>query len=173
MAAGTLISVDEYLSTSYEPDCDYVDGELVERNVGEQDHAEPQIEIVAYLRERRKELGIYVSLEWRMQVSATRFRVPDITVLLGPRPKAPVLRTPPFICIEVLSKDDRMSSMSEKIDDYLNFGVKYVWVIDPRRRKGWIVTTEATVEAKDGVLRTSNPEITVPLSEIYARIAEL
>ena len=36
--APTLISVEEYLSTSYHPDCDYVDGELEERNVGEYSH---------------------------------------------------------------------------------------------------------------------------------------
>ncbi len=35
MATGALVSVDEYLRTSYRPDCDYVDGILVERNVGE------------------------------------------------------------------------------------------------------------------------------------------
>jgi hypothetical protein len=34
MATGALVSVDEYLSTSYDPDCDYVDGVVEERNVG-------------------------------------------------------------------------------------------------------------------------------------------
>jgi hypothetical protein len=32
MEAGTLVSVEEYLSTVYEPDCEYLDGELLERN---------------------------------------------------------------------------------------------------------------------------------------------
>ena len=32
MATRTLVSVEEYLATSYRPDCDYVDGKVVERN---------------------------------------------------------------------------------------------------------------------------------------------
>jgi hypothetical protein len=38
-ATGTMVSLDEYLSTVYDPDCEYVDGELIERNMGEIDHA--------------------------------------------------------------------------------------------------------------------------------------
>ena len=33
MSTRTLISVEEYLRSSYEPDCDFVDGEIEERNV--------------------------------------------------------------------------------------------------------------------------------------------
>jgi hypothetical protein len=51
--------------------------------------------------------------------------------------------------------------------------VKYVWVVDPRLQRGWIVTKEGRVAAQDDVLTTTNPEITIPLSEIYARIEEL
>ncbi len=32
MEAATLIAVEEYLATDFSPDCDYVDGELQERN---------------------------------------------------------------------------------------------------------------------------------------------
>jgi hypothetical protein len=35
----SLVSVEEYLKTSYSPDCDYVDGVVEERNFGERDHA--------------------------------------------------------------------------------------------------------------------------------------
>jgi len=34
-----MISLHEYLSTVFEPDCEYVDGELVERNTGELEHS--------------------------------------------------------------------------------------------------------------------------------------
>jgi hypothetical protein len=39
MGGSGVASVDEYLSTTYRPDCDYVDGRVVERNVGELDHS--------------------------------------------------------------------------------------------------------------------------------------
>ena len=56
-----------------------------------------------------------------------------------------------------------MQYMLEKIDDYLNFGVPYVWIINPRNRKGYVVTSESMFEAKSGVLESKDPAISVPL----------
>src|SRR5215468_8783215 len=103
MATGSLMSVKEYLSTSYHPDCDYVDGVLEERNVGDVDHSDLQSEIVYQLRARRREWGVWAAVEQRVQVSPTKFRVPDVCVVLGGKPKEKILHTPPFVCIEVLS----------------------------------------------------------------------
>jgi hypothetical protein len=38
MATSTSIPISEYRQTTYRPDCDYIDGEVKERNVGEQPH---------------------------------------------------------------------------------------------------------------------------------------
>ena len=43
MATATFTPVGEYLRTSYRPDCEYVDGELRSRNVGETDHSRLQM----------------------------------------------------------------------------------------------------------------------------------
>src|SRR6266700_7139250 len=83
MASRTLISVEEYLGTSYRPDCDYVDGEVLERNMGEKSHAKLQKAILLYLSAREKELRIWVIQEQRVQVSSKRFRIPDVCVTLG------------------------------------------------------------------------------------------
>jgi|SRR5579871_910247 len=166
MASRTLASVEEYLRTSYRPDCDYIDGEIVERNVGELDHSDLQSEIVAYFRSRRKTLGIFAYAEQRVQVSPTRFRIPDICVLTR-RPAEQIFRTPPFIVIEILSKDDRLTQMQERIDDYLQFGVRYVWLVDPATRRAWSYTNEGSLETKDLILRTENPAIELPLPEIF------
>ena len=56
--------------------------------------------------------------------------------------------------------------MEKKVDDYLNFGVRYVWVIDPRTRKAFAYTSYGMHRAKDA-LRTGNPAIEIPLSEIF------
>ena len=50
MPTGTLISVEEYLATSYRPDCDYVDGRIEERNLGELDHSSLQTAVAVFLR---------------------------------------------------------------------------------------------------------------------------
>src|SRR5882724_7628055 len=95
MASRTLISVEEYLRTSYRPDCDYVDGEVLERNVGELDHSWLQTALSSYLFARRGEWNITVLVEQRVQVSTTRFRIPDVCVILGPKPAEQILTRPP------------------------------------------------------------------------------
>jgi Uma2 family endonuclease len=166
MSTSTLVSLAEYLTTSYRPDCDYLEGELLERNVGEWDHGRLQGLIIHFLMSREKQLGILAVPEQRVQVKAKRFRVPDIAVLVGERPSGPIIRTPPFLCIEILSPSDRMSEMQERIDDYLEFGVPHVWAIYPTNRRAFIYASGEVREAKDGILTTSNPDIRVPLADL-------
>jgi Uma2 family endonuclease len=166
MVPAALVRVEEYLSTDYSPDCDYVDGVLEERNVGQQKHAIVQTLIAGFLLRLRQVLGALVVVEQRIKVSPARFRVPDVCVVLGADPDEAVITTAPFLCVEVLSPDDRMVRMHEKIGDYLSMGVTYVWVVDPYLRTAWTYTSEGSVEAKDGVLRTKDPDIEMPLSEV-------
>jgi len=163
--ATTAVTIEEYLSISYRPDCDYIDGEVQERNLGEFDHARLQTAIAIYFGARRKEWGIRVVVEQRVQVSPTRFRIPDVCVILG-EPTSQILREPPFICIEILSPEDRVSRMNERVADYLQFGVPYVWVVDPQTREAWRYTHGATVRVSE--LRTENPAMVVPLEELFA-----
>ena len=167
MGATTLVPVEEYLTTSYDPDREYIDGEIVERNLGEKTHSTIQGELYFHLRSRATKLGIKVFLEQRIQVSPTRFRIPDLTVIRLPDTQGEIFTSPPFLCIEILSKDDTMQDMQEKIDDYLNFGVSYVWIINPRSKKAYVVTRAGMVEASSGVLETKDPAISVPLSVLF------
>ncbi len=64
-----MVSVQEYLNTSYSPDCDYVDGEVLERNLGEWNHSELQLALGAYLLGIRKNIGFYVATEQRIQIT--------------------------------------------------------------------------------------------------------
>ncbi len=163
----TLVSVDEYLHTVRKPDCDFVDGAILERNVGEKDHGKAQRAILFFLHERSEQWNIFVIQEQRVQLSPTRYRVPDICVVAVPEPDEQIFTSPPFLCVEILSPEDRMSRMQEKIGDYLAFGVRYVWVVDPQTRKAWIYTSEAGREVRDEMLRTDNPEILVPLAVVF------
>ncbi|SRR5712692_4985247 len=164
---GTLVSVEEYLTTSYRPDCDYVEGVLVERNVGDYDHSRLQMTLGDYLFQREKQWGIRVVPEQRVQVKPDRFRVPDLCVVKSDYPTEPIFRRPPFLCVEILSKDDRMTEVLERIDDFLSLGVPYVWVLDPRTRRAQIYTRAGVADVKDGILRTRDPDIAVPLSELF------
>jgi Uma2 family endonuclease len=168
MAARTLISVEEYLATSYRPDCDYVDGEVVERNLGTRDHGWLQAAVTAYFFNRRRQWNITVITELRIRVKPTRFRIPDVCVILGDTDEQ-ILTRPPFICIEILSPKDRMKRVQERIDEYLEMGVPYVWVLNPETEQAYTATAaEGLHELKTGVLKTENPTLEVPLSEIFA-----
>jgi len=167
MQSDTLVSVEEYLHTSYSPDCEYLEGKILERNLGEQDHSNLQMFLSAYLFNRRQQWGILVYPEQRVQVKRDRFRVPDICVVVGSRPSEQVFTHPPFLCIEILSKEDRMSDVLIKVDDYLGFGVRYVWVLDPRSRRAQIFDASGVHDVKDGMLWTADPEILVPLNELF------
>jgi len=166
VSVATSVPLDEYLNTSYSPDCEYIDGEIVERNVGEWDHARLQGLLIGYFLRLEKKLGLLVVPEQRVQVKARRFRVPDVTVVLGPRPEGGIITKPPFLCIEVLSPEDRLTQVRTKVADYLDFGVPYVWVIDPVTKLATIYTAEGGVEIRDGILTTKNPDITVDLNEL-------
>jgi Uma2 family endonuclease len=166
MGAATLVSVEEYLSTSYSPDREYLDGRIVERNLGEKTHSAIQRNLVVWFANRRKELGVVVFPEQRVQVSPTRFRIPDVTIVKTSQFQGEIFKNPPHLCIEILSKDDTMDYMQEKIDDYLRFGVPYIWIVNPRLRKGFVATKAGLVEAESGALTTSAPEIRVPVAEI-------
>ncbi len=159
----TLVSVEEYLNTSFDgPDREYVDGNIIERNTGEKDHSRPQRRLIAFFSVHESDLRTYCFPEQRVQVKATRFRVPDICVYVGSEPDEQVFRTPPFLCIEILSRDDSASDLQEKIDDYLSFGVPFVWFVDPRRRTG----TTYSKEAMRAGLVTENPAITIPIEDL-------
>ncbi|MFN0166136.1 MAG: Uma2 family endonuclease, partial [Bryobacteraceae bacterium] len=121
--AAVLTPLTEYLATSYSPDREYVDGRVVERAMGEKQHSKVQTELTIFLGTLRARLGISVFVEQRVQVKPQRFRVPDVCVCLG-EPDEEIFTSPPFLVIEILSPDDRMTEMLEKIDDYLSFGVQ-------------------------------------------------
>ena len=49
--------------------------------------------------------------------------------------------------------------MQDRVDDYLKFGVGYVWILDPSRRKAWRCTADGMREVAE--LRTEEPETIV------------
>jgi hypothetical protein len=103
-------------------------------------------------------------------VKPTRFRVPDVAVVLG-HPGERILTRP--VCVEILSPEDSMSAMQEKIDDYLAFGVTNVWVVDPRRNKALRTDLTSIHEAADGVLKVVDAPFSLGLSSMWVKHVRL
>ncbi len=133
----TAISLDEYLHSIWEPDREYVSGEIVERYTGEKDHAKWQAALVRLLSGWRRDAHLQVMPELRVQTTPDRCRVPDVVVLDGNAPDEQVIAHPPLLCVEILSPEDRIVRIEDKIDEYFSMGVRAVWVIDPRRQIGY------------------------------------
>jgi Uma2 family endonuclease len=131
MAATTRIPVEVYLRSSYEPDAEYVDGEIEERPMGEDDHSAWQDAICAWFRQHRKEWNVRIRPELRLQVAATRFRVPDVAVLDRAQPTEPIATKPPIAVFEILSPEDTLRRLKRKLEDYSVMGIPQIWVIDP------------------------------------------
>jgi Uma2 family endonuclease len=165
-----LVSVEEYLRTSYRPDCDYVDGRIEERNLGELEHSILQTFLTYLFFHQRREWGIEVFSELRAKVSGTRFRVPDILVVRRGTLIARVLDQPPLIAIEILSPEDRLSRLHQRIMDYLTFGVEHIWVFDPEERVAWRATGTGLHVVADGELTVPGTPIRVVLSEVFAEL---
>lgn len=165
-AAPAPVSLTEYLNTEYEPDCDYVDGFLEERNVGKKRHSRTQTRLATWLAGREAEHGFIVLTEQRVQVAPRRVRIPDIC-LLKRDDNDEVTQHPPLLWIEILSPEDRWKRTQTRLNDALGFGVRTIWIIDPYDREAWIATPEhGTVAVEDGKLRSVEPMLEVELSEI-------
>ena len=160
-----LVSLEEYLNTTYDPDVEYVDGVLVERNVGDYLHALIQSNVLFALR--RKYPHLKVVAELRSSVTGTRYRLPDVCVLLS-APKTRYLLDAAYLVVEVLSEGDVMSSVIEKLKEYANKGVQNIWLIDPRLRFVWMYRPPTLVEIEGDAVSTADRAIELSRSDIFA-----
>jgi Uma2 family endonuclease len=166
MASSTLISVSEYLKNSYRPDCDYVDGRIEERNVGEHDHSALQKALILWFGKHEQDWNIEVLPEQRVQVSPTRFRVPDVCLVSADQPVEQILTHPPLACIEILSPEDTMRRMQERVEDYRRFDVPNIWILDPGTRRGYNCRPLGWLEVAE--FEIPNTPIRLVLSEVFA-----
>ncbi|MBT9331094.1 Uma2 family endonuclease [Paracidobacterium acidisoli] len=168
MAVTAQIPIGEYLHTSYRPDCDYIDGEVVERHVGKTDHARIQALLALWFGMHEQEWHILVTTEHRMRVSETRVRIPDVTLVRPGALTEDVLTHPPLCCIEILSPEDSYSQIREKCRDYRLMGVENIWLIDPSTRSG----QAAIPQGWQDTLEFGIPETPIRLSleDLFARL---
>jgi Uma2 family endonuclease len=137
MATATQISLEQYLRTPYEPDAEYVGGEVQERNMGEYEHNTVQRAILLWLHMHDKAWQTRTIQEQKTRLTSGNVRIPDVSVWRRDVPVQPVFNQPQLIAVEVLSPEDRHSRVQEKIEDYCEFQMPNIWVVDPIKRLGW------------------------------------
>ena len=163
-----LMGIAEYLRTSFEgPDREYLDGEIIERNMGELPHGDVQLNLGTLLRQMRKRLGLRVILEIRIQISRTRYRVADLAVWRNDNIGTGIPTIAPFLVVEILSPEDRMVRMLPKIQEYLFIGVEWIWIVDPQEQSALLYSHKNPAGALCEVLHTENPTIEIPLTAAF------
>jgi Uma2 family endonuclease len=166
MATATLIPVEEYLESCWSPDREYVDGVVPERNPGELPHSFLQTAFWSLSRAR----GLHGFVELRTQVRPRRFRMPDVMATRD-FPQTRFIRTPPYIVVEILSPEDRIGAPAQKIDDYLDFGIPNIRVVDPARKTISSSTRDGSRVFTAAV--SADGDISIPLDEIFSRMPDL
>ncbi len=131
MEGVSLVTEAEYLSTVYEPDAEFVDGVIEERNLGEDEHSAWQMAVAGYFFNRSQELNIRVRPELRNKVAERRYRVPDVALLDFDQPRVPIAVHPPLTIFEILSPEDRYKRLLIRLNDFEAMGVQHIYVVDP------------------------------------------
>ena len=167
-AAVSFVSVEEYLRSDPQPDMDYVDGVMEERNLGEYDHADLEGELTAIFRSHRNDWSIRTVPEVRVQVLPNRFRIPDVCVMPLTWKKTQIIREAPLLCLEVKSPEFTLKREVTRAQDYLRMGVPEVWIFDPESRTAYILRGETMTEKREGVLKLADTLIEVDLAALFA-----
>ena len=170
MSVAAPVSVHEYLRTSYSPDRDYVDGAVLERNWGDGPHSLMHGHLATTLANYEDVGGFTALISLTLRISEMRYRVADLCLLRKSAPYESIPTVAPLLCVEILSPEDGMSAMMEKVNDYLGMGIAKVWLIDPRRRKAY----EVDVAGYSPVEQLQVPEtgIRLTVSEAFAELDE-
>ena len=90
---------------------------------------------------KRSRLGVVFTAETGFYLSRDpdTIRAPDVAFVRAGRIPMEADRSgffdgPPDLAVEIVSPNDRVAEVLDKVSDYLRAGTLEVWVIDPRRR---------------------------------------
>ncbi len=163
------MTLEEYLHTSFRPDCDFVAGTIEERNVGEMKHGLLQMEVGFWFRLRRQEWKIRVIPELRMRTGEAVIRIPDVSVAYDDAAMAERVRvTAPLIAIEILSPEDRLSRVLVRLEDFRGMGVEHVWLLDPEERLAFTYTDAGLKRVQGTRIEVVGTPIYLDLVEVFA-----
>ena len=139
---------------------------LIERNVGDINHALLQIRLGHFFCGRRKQWKIEAYTELRIRVREDWYPIPDLCVYELPAPRERVPARMPFLWIEILSDDDRMIDVWDKARQVVESGTPYFWVINPN-------TLESELRTVSGKSLVANQTLTIPDSPIVIPLLEV
>ncbi len=171
--APTYLSLEEFEHqyTSAKPYYEYWFGEAIQKSMPTVLHGVFQAVLCLLLRQR----GFRVATEVRLKLSAVAQPIPDVIAdrrrLDQPYPKAPF-----DLCIEILSPRDDLHKTFQKAAHYLDWGIRYAWIIDPDTRTAFVMSVDhpQPVELTATGSLSAGPELTpISLSELFEEVQKM
>ena len=166
MTTATPVSVEEYLRTSYEPSCEYVDGVLVPKAMGTKKHGNRQLRIANLIGDAFPQYE--VTPELTVRVTRTQYLIPDLAVERRDQSQDPYPILPVHLCVEILSPGDRLAAVLKKCETYHAWGTPHAWVIDPVTCRAWQYSIGSAAVEIDASGELTAGDIHLRLTDIFA-----
>jgi Uma2 family endonuclease len=107
-------------------------GKLTEKPLGGSKHHEYQLALTNVLRRLGSPHQYRAIQEWSV-THGSEWMIPDIAVAFPgyALDHRDYLIGPAYLCVEIVSKVQRLSTLFNKCEDYHAWGTRFCWVIDP------------------------------------------
>lgn len=167
-----FVPVEVYLQTAYHPDCEYVDGQVLERFVGEKPHSRLQHFLQRFFSSIEMEWKVELLPEQRVQISEQRYRVPDLCLVPFQNDGNLIVQTAPMLCIEILSREDRAVQILEKVQDYRIMGVPAIWIVNPWTKQAFNIEPNGDWTRVLDDLRLTTPPVRLSVEVLFRALTE-
>jgi Uma2 family endonuclease len=157
---------ERYLRSTFEPDAEFVRGEIAERSTADYLHSKIQGLLLIWFGRLMERHRVQPCPELRMRLGPGVYRVPDISLIAGPEPEVRFPDTPPLVTVEIVSLDDRYSDVVEKLEEYREWGVPHVWLVDPHKKRLSVYNESGLQDVTSLTLPEYNFEI--PAEQLFA-----
>lgn len=168
MATGALVSVEEYLSTSYKPNCDYIDGVLRQKPMPTRKHSTIEGRLSYLITAGFPDFD--PEPELTVRVRADKYLVPDLAIQRRDRIQDPYPTEPVHVCVEIMSPEDRMGAVVTKCEEYHDWGVETAWIIDPEARRAWEYRKGQHLVEVPPTGSLTAPGISIALADLFATL---
>jgi Uma2 family endonuclease len=159
------VPVEEYLNATYQPDCEYDNGQLIQRaRLGAREGA-VKARLLAYFREIEDAVNARALEDQRIRiVEGKRYRLADLCLVRRPHASARVLVRSPLVVIEIPRPGERPGLTLSRLSDFFQTGVPHLWAVDPAGRRIFAVSRYGIHDVTE--TRMAIPELSLTLNLI-------
>lgn len=149
----TRLTPEDLLAITDRPTPELVDGQLVERDMGQRsDAVAGTVLFLLKAYARSQQAGLVNGSQCGYQIfrdDPNRVRFPDVSFTRRERLPASGAaaghsKTAPDLAVEVLSPNDQAADLLGKVSEYLDAGVALVWVVNPGDRTVFAYQADGT-----------------------------